>query len=458
MQILGGNTVNRNTHFCALLCAAALFAAAPAFGQDGAAPPANDRVETEAASDSAPARRGAVSDIRFPPPLDDPSTDGFELTPWLTIKPFMRIATWGTTNLFQQGNSSSTQFVGSAVVRQRGKQNDVVFAAMPGLDVIAKGDSGRLALGYSPRLLTFVKNGGLDTVEHYLRFDSALTIDKLTLKSSGAASWGISISDPQFTGAFHNFSGSGNASAEYQFTEVFGVLNEGRFNVFENFPRALKLSNVASWQYDSFLTISPNTDHDLKFLFGGGFREWHYIDESATRPDIGLGHVMAGVIYNVQDVVTVDARAGIEDGYVKKRRAFRTNAANGLDDGLGGLDGLIGRGSVTWTVFPEWTTISVNASHRVEATPEAAWRRTTAFGGVYTQHLPFSLEMQFAANWQVRQPRREGDIRIHNYTFNLSWFGVEHVEFGGQAGYTRVSSRRSSFETFHGGISLTFRL
>ena len=447
----------RTTTLCALLSGATLLFATPALAQDAPAP-SNERVETEEPKDdAAPAPRGAISDLRFPPPLDDPSTEGFELTPWLTVKPYLRLATWGTTNLFQQPNNGSTQFVGSSVIRNRGKQNDWVFSAMPGLDVIAQGDSGRLALGYVPRLLSFAKNGGTDTVEHYLRFDGELTLDKLTLKTSGSATWGISISDPQFTGTFHNFSGFGRASAEYQLTDVIGFLNEGSFTAFENFPSALRATNVSSWQNDTFLTISPNAAHDLKFLVGGGFREWHYMDEAAVNPDIGLGHVLAGLIYNVKDLITLDARGGIEDGWVAARRSFR-RSTTGNDDGLGGLDGLIGRGSVTWTVFPEWTTLTFNASHRVEATPEAAWRRTTAFGGVYTQHLPFSLEAQFAANFQVRQPRREVDIRVHTYSFNISWFGIEHVEIGSQIGYTRVSSRRSSYEVFHGGIALTFRL
>ena len=166
---------------------------------------------------------------------------------------------------------------------------------------------------------------------------------------------------------------------------------------------------------------------------------------------------MAGIVYTIPELITVDGRVGIEDGYVKKRRGFRSSAT-GLDDGLGGLDGLIARGSASWTILPEWSTLSINARHRVEATPEAAWRRTTAFGGTFSQRLPFSLETQFAANWQVRQARRQQDLRVHSYTFNIAWFGVEHVELGGQMGYTRASSRRNSYEVFHGGISLTLRL
>lgn len=413
---------------------------------------------TEEDSEEAP--RGAISDIRYPPPLDDPSTEGFELTPWLTVKPYLRQSVYGTTNLFQNSQSgrstSFVPFVGD--VRRKGKQNDVLFATMPGLDIIAAGDDGRLAFGYVPTFLLAAKNGGeIDTVEHRLRLDSNLTVGKLELTARGNATWGISISDPQFTGRFHNFSGNGFTSADYQFTETFGFLNEFTFNAFENFPRALKGTNVASWDYDSFLTVQPNTEHDVKLIFGAGIREWHYIDESATNPDITLGHVMAGILYTIPDFITVDGRVGIEDGSVKKKRGFRSSTT-GLDDGLGGLDGLIARGSATWTILPEWSTLSINGSHRVEATPEAAWRRTTGFGGTFSQRLPFSLEAQFSANWQVRQPRREQDLRVHTYTFNIAWFGVEHVELGGQMGYTRASSRRNSYEVFHGGISLTLRL
>jgi hypothetical protein len=415
----------------------------------------------ESKEDAEEAPRGAISDLRYPPPLDDPSTDGFEATDWLTLKPYLRQSMYGTTNLFQSSKSGRTNrfipFVGNRSIK--GKQNDVLFATMPGLDVILQGDSGRLAFGYVPTILLAAKNGGeIDTVEHRLRLDSNLTVGKLELSARGNATWGISISDPQFTGRFHNFSGNGFTSADYQFTETFGFLNEFSLAAFENFPRALKATNVTSWDYDSFLTIKPNTEHDIKFLFGAGFREWHYTDEGATRPDISLGHVMAGINYSIPDFIDISGRVGIEDGYVKKRRSFRSNALTGVDDGLGGLDGLIARGSATWTVLEDWTRLSINGSHRVEATPEAAWRRTTAWGVTFSQRLPFNLEAQAMANWQVRQPRREQDLRVHTYQFNISWFGIEHVELGGQIGYTRASSRRNSYEVFHGGVSLTLRL
>ncbi len=414
----------------------------------------------ESKEDSEDAPRGSISDIRYPPPLDDPSTEGFAATDWLTLKPYLRQSMYATTNLFQSSKSGRTNtfvpFVGNRSIR--GKQNDVLFATMPGLDIIAAGDSGRLAFGYVPTFLLAAKNGGeIDTVEHRLRLDSNLTVGKLELTARGSSTWGISISDPQFVGRFHNYSGNGFTSADYQFTETFGFLNEFTFNAFENFPRALKATNVASWEYDSFLTVQPNTEHDVKLLFGAGLREWHYIDESAVQPDITLGHVMAGINYTVPELIEVSGRVGIEDGYLKKRRGFRTSSS-GVDDGLGGLDGLIARGNATWTILADWTTLSINGSHRLEATPEAAWRRTTAWGVVFSQRLPFNIEMRGTANWQVRQPRRNQDLRIHGYQLNVSWFGIEHLELGGQIGYTRVSSRRNSYEVFHGGVSLTLRL
>ncbi|MBL4850185.1 MAG: hypothetical protein JKY65_32050 [Planctomycetes bacterium] len=451
------------TIYCVAVTTAALFLGGPVFAQERSTTESAEAEDAEAAADDAEeAPRGAISDIRFPPPLDDVTTKGFELTPWLTIKPYLRQSVYGTTNLFQQSKSgrstSFVPFVGNTSTK--GKQNDVLFATMPGLDIIAAGDDGRLAFGYVPTFLLAAKNGGeIDTVEHRMRLDSSLTLGKLTLTASGSTTWGISISDPQFVGRFHNFSGNGFTSAEYQLTETFGFLHEFTFNAFENFPRGLKATNVASWESDSFLTIQPNTEHDIKFLVGAGFREWHYIDESAVQPDITLGHVMAGIQYEIADLITVNGRIGIEDSSIKKKRGFRATAADpGLDDGLSGLDGLIARGSATWTAIPQWTTLSITGSHRAEATPEAPWRRTTAFGGNISQRLPFSLEAQFSANWQVRQPRRAQDLRVHTYTFNLAWFGVEHVEFAGQMGYTRASSRRNRYEVFHGGISLTFRL
>jgi hypothetical protein len=461
--------VNRNICSAVVVTTALVlgFLGGPAFGQDRspteaaeAEDAAKAAAEAEETSEDSP--RGSISDIRYPPPLDDVTTKGFELTPYLTIKPYLRFSVYGTTNLFQQSQSgrstSFVPFVGN--VSQKGKQNDVLFATMPGLDIIASGDAGRLALGYVPTFLLAAKNGGeIDTVEHRLRMDASVLVGKLTVTAKGNTAWGISISDPQFTGRFHNFSGNGFTSADYQFTETFGFLNEFTFNAFENFPRALKAANVASWEFDSFLTIKPNTEHDVTLLFGAGLREWHYIDESAVRPDIGLGHVMAGLDYEVADLITFSGRIGIEDAWVKKRRDFRSDPNNAsLDDGLTNLDGLITRGSITWTALPEWTTLSVNGSHRSEATPEAAWRRTTAFGGEISQRLPYSIETKFSANWQVRQPRREQDLRVHTYTFNIAWFGIEHVELGGQMGYTRASSRRASYEVFHGGVSLTLRL
>lgn len=445
---------------------AALFLGGQAVAQDRSSTESADVEEAAKAADAAEedaedAPRGSISDLRYPPPLDDSSTDGFEATDWLTLKPYLRQSMYATTNLFQSSKSGRTNtfvpFVGNRSIK--GKQNDVLFATMPGLDIIAQGDSGRLAFGYVPTFLLAAKNGGeIDTVEHRLRLDSSLTVGKLELTARGNATWGISISDPQFTGRFHNFSGNGFTSADYQFTETFGFLNEFTFVAFENFPRALKSTNVASWDYDSFLTIQPNTEHDVKLLFGAGFREWHYIDERAVQPDISLGHVMAGINYSIPEFLEISGRVGIEDGYLKKRRNFRSNTNLGIDDGLGGLDGLIARGNATWTILKDWSTLSINGSHRLEATPEAAWRRTTAFGGTFSQRLPFNLEMQASANWQVRQPRREQDLRVHSYQFNISWFGIEHVELGGQMGYTRASSRRNSYEVFHGGVSLTLRL
>ena len=394
----------------------------------------------------------ANADQRQPPSLDNPEQEGVKPNDWLTLKPFLRVSGEGTTNLFQETNS---RFLapqpGAPLLQRGGKENDVVFRTMPGADIVLSDDDlGSFALGYAGTVLMYAKNPSFNTVEHRLRYNGSFKLDKLEVKSSGNASWTVSASDPVLVGYIRGFRGNGNLSLEYQFTELVGALAEGRINYLENFPRQIApAANVAEWGNDNFVTISPNLG-DVKFLIGGGWREWHYVSNRATRPDVSWGRAGGGVAV-ANDLLDLDLRGFYEIGTVKKRRSFSRN--NEIYDAFNG------RGSLT-VHATELADITAFASYRTEAAPQAAYRWTSVVGGSVVLNLPASVRATLSATYVNQNPRRVAELYLQVYTLEVQWFAMDYVEFGGQIGYTHANIRspNAGYEVFHGALGVTFKL
>ncbi|MGE0709446.1 MAG: hypothetical protein AB7T09_15825 [Planctomycetota bacterium] len=395
-----------------------------------------------------------LADQRLPPDLDNPQQKGYEANDWLTLKPYVRFSTHATTNLFQETNKRflSPQ-PGAPLLRRGGKENDVLYRVMPGVDVVLSDEKvGKLALGYVPTFLFYSRNPSFNTVEQRTRFDGSLKLDKLTLKASGAASWTVSASDPVLIGYIRGFQGGGNLSAEYQFTDLIGALAEGTITYRKSFPHSIRpAANVAEWGNDDFVTISPNLDDKFKILLGGGWREWHYVYHRATRPDVSWGKVGGGLVASVGELFEIDGRAFYEMGWVKRRRGFSRR--------LEIHDAFNGRGSLTVHVT-KLADLAAFTSYRTEAAPQEAYRWTTTAGGSLTLNVREDVRATLSAVYINQNPRQVAELYLQVYSFEVQWFAMDHLEVGAQVSYTRAHIRgaNAGYEVFEGALGVTLKL
>lgn len=381
-----------------------------------------------------------AQDFRLPPTVGE-TGDGVELTPWLRVKPFARHSSYYTTNVDQAPN--------------RRKDDDFVFATHVGLDLRAENeDKDRwFSVGYALTSLLYAENGRYDTFEHRARYDLQFTASKFTFYSNGNAAWAYTNSDPQFAGRVRNFTGNAFAGIDWDPTDVFGFRVDGDVGEVRNYPRALEPINNYQWRGGAYAVVKPNVDFDLQFEFGGHLRGFDYYDKDAFNPDIDAGGIIGGFRIGTE-IVQFEGRAGIEFPWASSRRTLpRSGFGSRIPDPF--------YGNMNLTLTPLQTlTISAFASHELRYTGSAFWQRATTFGGSIEQQIPVveGLRVFASATYNLQDNRHQTKLRTQSYIGGVGWEIVEYVEIGGQATYTRSSSRTGGFETFTAGGTITLKL
>jgi hypothetical protein len=377
----------------------------------------------------------AAQDLRYPPlPLSERA--GYEVNSWLTLKPYLRTGAFYTNNVFQEPNAD--------------RVGDTVYPITPGLDArVSDGDQRWLEVGYAPTFLVYHHRGGLDTVEHRLRYVGQAAAGDFVAKSSGYATWAVYNTDPQFNGRVRNFQGSTNLDVSWALDEVWGAKGTAFASEARNFPDQLEPTNTQEWGGAALVTASPRLDEPLELLAGGTFREVHYFDREATQPDLSMAGPAVGAKLSLRDVFRLEALGGVEFPWVKKH--------NGLDrsvdpDPTGILN------ATAWITPREGTELLLTFRHRLDASASAPWQRSTTVSASFTQELPADLRGQLVATFSLRQPRGESDLRQQSYQAVLLWSPWEHLELGVQAGYTRQSVKDGGYEAFSFGGGLTVKL
>ncbi len=376
----------------------------------------------------------AAQDLRLPPlPLAD--RRGHEVNDWLQLKPYVRVGAHYTDNLFQQRSA-----------RRRG---DTVYALTPGLDVRMGDDDVWAEVGYAPTVLVFHHEGGLSTVEQRLRYIGHAKVGALELDSSGAATWALFNSDPQFTGRVRNFQGSVNLDAAYGFDEVWGARASAFAVEARNFPDALEPTNTQEWGTSALLTAAPNVGPALSLRAGATFREVHYLDHRARQPDLSLAGAVAGAKLELEELLRLEALGGVEFPWVKKRNGV----ARGVNPDPAPILNL------TAALFPvRGAELLLAVRHRLAAAAAAAWQRSTTASAALALELPADLGLRLVASGTLLAPRRAAEIRVQSYQAILTWGPWEHLELGVQGGYTRQSARGGGFEALSVGAAITLSL
>jgi hypothetical protein len=380
---------------------------------------------------------GAASgqDLRFPPlPLQD--RPGYEVNSWLKLKPYLRQGVFYTDNVFQETNSE--------------RNGDTYWSTTPGLDVHAKADDDTwLEAGYAPTFLVYHHLGGLDTVEHRLRYIGRHRAGGLEVNSGGTATWASYNSDPQFAGRIRNFQGAVNLDVAYDFDEVWGAKVTSFASESRNFPSALEPTNTQEWGAGLLGSAAPKLGPELRLLAGGTFREVHYFDHAARQPDLSLAGAVAGGKLELKDVVRVDALGGVEFPWVKKR-----NAASG--DVNPDPTPILNLTSL-WFIT-SGTELLVAVRHRLEGSSTAAYQRSSTLSCALSQELPADLNLRVVATWTEQKPRHASDIRLQSYQAILVWSPWEHLELGVQGGYQRQGIKGGGYESLVAGGAITFKL
>jgi hypothetical protein len=389
-----------------------------------------------------------AEDYRNAPAAD--AEAGIELTPWLRVMPHARHSTSYVSNIFGESNSN--------------KRDDVVFRTLAGLDVRAEDDKARyLEIGYAITGLLYARFGGLDTVEHFLRWGGGAEFGKLQVGTNGYSKWGVSNSDPQFLGRIRNVQAQWGADVEYQPIDLVGVLVDGSVNLNENFPEELQATNSFKWRGGAWATVTPNTPIGLKFEGGGEYREIIYYDRTATNPDLWFVSGQLGVGIET-DIIQGHVRAGYEAGF-SKDPVETTTASPGLgstttrkETNQKVVDGLILDGDIGWTI-QESTQLTVYGTHQIDPSSQSAFARHTTVGASITQDLPADFHAFASASWDKQEPGFDisPTLRTQSFMVGAGWQKWDVVEVGAQVSYIRTKSRITTTETFTTALSITLR-
>lgn len=369
-----------------------------------------------------------------PPPLDD--RRGYEVSSWLTLKPYLRLGATYTDNVFQE--------------RTRLREGDTTYFAIPGLDAYVEGDAGWIEVGYAPTFLAYHHRGDLDTVEHRLRYVGHAEVGALTVDSNGSAAWAVYNTDPQFTGRVRNFQGAMNLDLAYAFTDLVGVRSNTFASESRNFPSALEPTNTQEWGGGGFVTLSPNVGHKLQLLAGGTLREIHYFDPHPRRPDLGIAGAVTGGKLELGEWLRVDLLAGVEVPWIKKHNG--TPRAVDLDP--------CPIATFSAALRPlEGTELALSARYRLEAAASDVVQRGTTLSCSLAQELRRDLVLRLIASFRHQDPRRAAELRTQSYQATLTWQTPwEHLELGVQGGYLRSSVKDGGYEAMTVAAALTLKL
>lgn len=373
-----------------------------------------------------------AEDYRLPPPADS-EHEGLELTPWLTLKPFVRLTSYWDSNIYQASGSA--------------KEDDWVTRITPGLDVLLEGDERKLELGYAPSFLIYAENSSNNDVEHRIRLEGEAEVDTFTATTAGNATWGIYNTDPQFNGRVENFMGDWEGALEWQPIDLLGARVEGGVEHVNNYPSALEPFNSLSWDLHAFGLVAPNLPWDVKFEVGGGVREILYLHRLAINPDLTLYNVSAGAGLK-NKLIEARVRAGYEWGHLKRRRAATSSTVQ---------DGLLAKGELTWK--PQKTTqLTGFAGHRIGYSLADAYQANTWLGARAEQEIPdVDLRVFAEVTWRKQDPLHAPILRSMNYVVGVGWSKWEQLEVGGQVTYRRAKSRVSEWEVLTAGVAVTVR-
>lgn len=380
------------------------------------------------------ASTASAQDLRYPPPpLED---RGYEISSWLTLKPYLRTGAFYTDNVFQDTNSD--------------RRGDTTYTIIPGTDLhLAADDDTYLEVGYAPSFLVYHHRGGLDTVEHRLRYMGRVTTGPFVIASSGAATWAIFNADPQFRGRIRNFQGNGNLDITAAFDEVWGARGTAFASESRNFPSGLEPTNTQEWGTAALLTAAPDVGAGLQLMGGATFREIHYLDHAARLPDLSLAGPALGLKLELPELLRLEALGGYELPWIKKHNQLSRTVDPPASPVLNATAGLTPR---------EGTELILSFRHRLDASAAAAWQQSTMASAAFTQELAADLRLQLVTTWSLRQPRRLSDQRLQSYQAILTWSPVERVSLGAQVGYLRFSVRDGGYEALIVGGALTLQL
>lgn len=381
----------------------------------------------------ASAARG--QDLRFPPlPLQD--RRGYDVNDWLKLKPYLRQGVFFTNNVYQTSNSK--------------RESDTVYATIPGLDVRAEaGDDTWLEVGYAPTVLVYHHLGGLDTVEHRLRYLGRAREGGLEVNSGGTATWAAYNTDPQFTGRVRNFQGATNLDVTYDLDEVWGGKATGFATESRNYPTSLEPTNTQEWGGGLLGTAAPKVGPRLQLLAGGTFREVHYFDHAAKQPDLSMAGAVGGLKLELEELVRVDALAGVEFPWIKKRNSASSSVNPDPTPIL----------NLTAALLPRrGTEVLVAIRHRLEGSASASYQRSSTASCTLSQELPADLTLRVVGTFTHQQPRHASDLRLQSYQAILTWEPWEHLELGVEGGYTRQSVKGGGYESVIAGGAITFKL